>query len=107
MHPLVDLTWKGVTFIWEERLTEVESHYLQVKLKLYRLFYALQAVSIFIFGVANLIVEMDAKYVKGMINNPDSQLNATINWWIMGILLFHFCLEHIPATRHTGPNGLS
>ena len=50
---------------------------------------------------------MDAKYVKGMINNPDSQLNATINWWIMGILLFHFCLEHIPAKHHTGPNGLS
>ena len=116
VHPLVDLTWKGVTFIWEEpqqlvmqhlknvichspvlhwldytcgnkvvlavdtsyivvefillqirndwkqypnhfssiSLTEVESHYLQVKLKLYRLFYALWAVRIFIFGVATL-----------------------------------------------------
>ena len=50
---------------------------------------------------------MDAKYVKGMIDNPDLQPNATINWWIAGILLFHFELHHISADRHTGPDGLS
>ena len=49
---------------------------------------------------------MDAKYVKGMINNPDLQPNATINQWIAGILLFHFKLCHISADRHTGPDGL-
>ena len=50
---------------------------------------------------------MDAKYVKGMINNPDLQLNATINRWIAGILLFHFEICHITANRHTGSDGLS
>ena len=50
---------------------------------------------------------MDAKYVKGMINNPNLQPNATINWWIAGILLFHFELCHISADRHTSPDGLS
>ena len=88
-------------------LMEVESHYSQAKLKLYGLFHTLQAVHIFIFGIANLTVEMDAKYVKGMINNPDLQPNVTINRWIMGILLFHFHPEHVPTTHHTGPDGLS
>ena len=40
-----------------------------------------------------------------MINNPDLQLNATINWWIAGILLFHFELHHISTHRHTSPDG--
>ena len=50
---------------------------------------------------------MVAKYVKGMINNPELQPNATINWWIAGILLFHFELRHISTDQHTGPDGLS
>jgi hypothetical protein len=50
---------------------------------------------------------MDAKYVKGMINNPDLQPNATINRWIAGILLFHFKLVHISADKHAGPDRLS
>jgi hypothetical protein len=49
-------------------LTEVESHYSQAKLELYGLFCT---VRVFIFGVKNLTVEVDAKYIKGMINNPD------------------------------------
>ena len=66
-------------------LSDVESCYSQVQLELYRLFRALQAVRIFIFGVNNFTVEMDAKYVQGMINNPDLQPNTTINQWITGI----------------------
>ena len=50
---------------------------------------------------------MDAKYIKGMINNPNLQPNATINWWIAGILLFHFEIRHITADQHTSPDGLS
>jgi len=57
-------------------LTEVESRYSQAKLELYGLF---RAVRVFIFGVKNLTVEVDMKYIKGMINNPDLQPNATIN----------------------------
>ena len=53
------------------RLSNVESCYSQVKLKLYGLFHALRAVHIFVFGVNNFTVEMDAKYVQDMINNPD------------------------------------
>jgi hypothetical protein len=64
-------------------------------------------VRIFIFGVANLTVEMDAQYVKGMINNPDLQLNATINCWIAGILLFHFKLVHISVDNHARLDILS
>ena len=50
---------------------------------------------------------MDAKYIKGMINNPDLQLNVTINRCIAGILLFHFELHHISTDQHTGPDRLS
>ena len=50
---------------------------------------------------------MDAKYIKGMINEPDLQPNATINRWIQGILLFDFELVHVPAEQFKGPDGLS
>ena len=76
-------------------LTSIESWYSQAKLELYGLFQSLRAVRVFIFRVTNLVVEMDAKYIKGMINNPDLQPNATINRWIAGILLFHFKIHHI------------
>jgi hypothetical protein len=56
--------------------------------------------------VKNLVVEVDAKYIKGMINNPDIQPNATINRWISAILLFDFRLRHVPGHAH-GPDGLS
>jgi hypothetical protein len=52
-------------------LSEVESRYSQAKLELYGLFHVLRAVRVWIFGITNLTVEVDAKYVKGMINNPD------------------------------------
>jgi hypothetical protein len=85
-------------------LTEVESRYSQAKLELYGLF---RAVRIFIFSMKNLTVEVDAKYIKGMINNPDLQPNATINRWIAGILLFSFKLVHVSALKHKGVDGLS
>jgi hypothetical protein len=85
-------------------LTEVESRYSQAKLELYGLFCM---VRIFIFGMKNLTVEVDAKYIKGMINNPDLQPNMTINRWIAGILLFSFKLVHVSALKHKGVNGLS
>jgi transposase InsO family protein len=88
-------------------LNEVESRYSQAKLELYGLFRALRAVRVWIFGVRNLTIEVDAKYIKGMINNPDLQPNASINRWIAGILLFNFKLVHVPAAKHTGADGLS
>jgi hypothetical protein len=48
-------------------------------LELYSLFHVLCVVRIFIFGVKNLTMEVNMKYIKGMINNPDLQPNMTIN----------------------------
>ena len=51
-------------------------------------------------------MEVDARYIKGMLNNPDIDPSATINRWILSILTFHFTLVHVPGTMH-GPDGLS
>ncbi|KIO07103.1 hypothetical protein M404DRAFT_137710, partial [Pisolithus tinctorius Marx 270] len=85
---------------------ERESRYSQVKLELFSLFCVLRDICNHIFGVKDLAVEVDAKYIKGMINNPDLQLNATINRWIAGILLFKFKLIHVLAEKHRGLDGL-
>lgn len=88
-------------------INEREAKYSQSKLELFSLFKALRAFRLFIFGVKNLTVEVDAKYIKGMLNAPDLQLNATINRWIAGILLFNFTLKHVPAEQHKVPDALS
>ena len=62
-------------------LMSIESRYSQAKLELYGLFRSLRAVRVFIFGVTNLVVEMDTKYIKGMINNPDLQPNQSVYHW--------------------------
>jgi hypothetical protein len=59
--------------------TEHESQYSQAKLELYGLFCALCAYHIYIIRAKNLVVEVDTKYLKGMLNNPDIQPNTTIN----------------------------
>ena len=118
----VDSLWMAVGFILSQKgddgkrypsrygsitWNETEQKYSQAKLELYGLFRALKALRTFIVGVENLVVEVDAKYIKGMINNPDIQPNATINRWIAGILLFNFTLRHVPAKDHTPADGLS
>ena len=118
----VDSSWMAVGFILSQlgedgkrypsrygsiTWNETEQRYSQVKLELYGLFQALKAVKTYIVGIKNLVVEVDAKYIKGMINNPDIQPNATINRWIAGILLFDFKLRHVAAKDHTSADGLS
>lgn len=88
-------------------LNPVEAKYSQAKLELYGLYRALRACHYYLIGVKNLIVEVDASYIKQMINNPDLAPTATINRWIEGILLYHFMLRHVPADSHKGPDGLS
>ena len=68
-------------------------------MELFGLFRALRAVQLYIIGVKNLVVKMNAVYIKGMVNNPDMQPNAIINRWIASILLFDFKLRHVPATE--------
>jgi hypothetical protein len=118
----IDSFWRGVGWIlaqnsadgcrrparfgsiaWNER----ETRYSPAKLELYGLFRALRALRLHLVGVKNLIVEMNAQYVRGMLKNPDIQPNATINRWIAAILLFDFKLVHIPAEKYRGPDGLS
>ena len=53
-----------------------------------------------------MIVEVDAKYIKGMLSNPDIAPSASVNCWILLILMFHFTLVHVPGMYH-GPDGLS
>ena len=88
-------------------MNERESNYSQPKLELYGLFRALRHFRLYIINVKRLHVEVDAKYIKGMLNAPDLQPNATINRWIQGILLFDFKLIHVPATSFKGPDALS
>ena len=88
-------------------MDEVASRYSQPKLELYGLYRALRHFRLHIIGVKTLYVEVDAKYIKGMLNEPDLQPNATINRWIQGILLFDFTLIHVPANKFKGPDALS
>ena len=87
--------------------SKVEATYSQPKLELYELFQALRHFRLYIIGAQNLIVEADAKYIKGMLNEPELQPNAVINRWIHGILLFDFTLVHIPASKFKGLDALS
>lgn len=88
-------------------MNEREARYSQPKLELYGLFRALRAFRLYLVGAKKLIVEVDAKYIRGMLKEPDLQPNATMNRWIQGILLFDFELIHVPAERHRGPDALS
>lgn len=84
-----------------------ESRYSQAKLELYGLFRALKQTQLFTIGVKKFIVEMDAKFIKGMLNSPALHPNDAINRWISAILLFDFDLVHVPADKRTGADGLS
>ena len=87
-------------------LNEHEACFSQPKLELYRLYRTLQALKLILLGVHNLIVEVDASYIKGMLRNLDLAPSASINRWIVSILMFHFTLVHVLGTHH-GPDGLS
>jgi hypothetical protein len=86
---------------------EAQSRYSQSKIELYGLLRALHAMRLQLIGLPSFTVEMDAKYVKGMINRPDLHPSAAINRWIAAILMFQFTLRHVPARDFKGPDGLS
>jgi RNase H-like domain found in reverse transcriptase len=87
-------------------LNDREAHFSQPKLEIYGLFRALRTLKLYLIGVCNLTVEVDAHYIKGMLLNPEIVPSASINWWIISILAFHFTLVHVPGIVH-GPDGLS
>ncbi|KAF9019906.1 hypothetical protein BDZ89DRAFT_958796 [Hymenopellis radicata] len=88
-------------------LSARESNYSQPKLELYGLYRAMKSMQLYIVGAQNLVIEVDATArdyksamaIKGMLNNPDINLSATINRWVAGILLFTFTLVHVPGGR--------
>ena len=41
-----------------------------------------------------------------MLDNADINPSASMNQWILAILMFHFTLIHVPGSHHT-PDGLS
>jgi len=88
-------------------MSDAASRYSQAKLELFGLYKALRHWRFYIIGLRNLVVEMDAKYVKGMLAEPDLMPDAVSNRWIQGILMFDFELVHIPADRFKGPDALS
>jgi hypothetical protein len=87
-------------------LNDRKSRFSQAKLELYGLYRTLGALCLYLIGVCNLIVEVDTRYIKGMLSNPDIAPSASINRWIISILTFHFTLVHIAGTHH-GPDSLS
>ena len=87
-------------------LNDREARFSQPKLELYGLYRSLKALKLYIIGIRNLVVEVDAQHIKGMLKNPDIAPSASINRWISAILTFHFELVHVPGERH-GPDGLS
>ena len=46
------------------------------------------------------------RYIKGMLANLDIQPSASIDHWIVAILMFHFELVHVKGMFY-GPDGLS
>jgi hypothetical protein len=88
-------------------LNSVEANYSQPKLELYGLYRALRAYRLHLVGVKKLIVEVDAKYIKGMLNAPDLIPNAAMNRWIQGIMMFDFVLKHVPGKTHLAADALS
>jgi hypothetical protein len=87
-------------------MNEREARFSQPKRELFGLLRALEASHYWLYGARNLVVETDAKYIKGMLNNPGMGPNATINRWIEKILMFHFSLRHV-AGKTFAADGLS
>ncbi len=87
-------------------LNEREARFSQSKLELYGLYRTVRALRLYLIGLRNLVVEVDAKYIKGMLSNPDIAPSASMNRWIISVMMFHFELVHVPGSFH-GPDGLS
>ena len=119
---VVDTSWIAVSFIICQcdidnpkkryfnrfcsiTLNDREAWFSQPKLEIYGLYRALRTLCLYLIGLWNLIVEVDTRYICGMLSNPDVQPSASINHWIVSILMFHFELQHVPGSFH-GPDRL-
>jgi hypothetical protein len=73
-------------------LNDRESRFSQPKLELYGLFRAFRTLKIYLIGICNLIVEVDARYIKSMLANPERQHQS-----------LDPCDPHISFHSHTHP----
>jgi hypothetical protein len=87
-------------------LNDREARFSQPKRELFGLKEALRLNKKWLYMNRKLIVETDAKYIKGMLENPDMMPNATVNRWIDEISLYKFSIRH-KAGKTFGPDGLS
>jgi len=86
----------------------VEARYAQTKLELYGLFRALKEYSLHLMGIKNLIIEVDAASIIGMLKKPVVQADDAVNRWIAGIRLFRYQkIVHVPGHKHKAPDALS
>jgi hypothetical protein len=86
-------------------LNSTESNYGQPKIELFGLFWALKALEHLVWGF-NVLVEMDASFLKAMANSPGLP-NAAVTQWISYIQLFDLEFKHVSAENHKAPDGLS
>ncbi|CAD6928239.1 unnamed protein product, partial [Tilletia caries] len=85
--------------------SDVESRYSQPQLELCGVFKAVKHLRHSLYGVF-FILEVDAASLRQMINSPDIP-NAAMTRWVQYLKLFDHEIRHVPAHRHTLPDGLS
>jgi hypothetical protein len=85
--------------------TPAESRYSQPKLELAGVAKALHRLRNVIWG-QHFVLEVDALYIKEMINAPELP-NAAMTRWVRFILLFDFEFRHVAGKKHTLADGLS
>ncbi|KXN90368.1 hypothetical protein AN958_04237 [Leucoagaricus sp. SymC.cos] len=101
----VDSSWQAVGYyIWQRDsnnpkiinyvkfnfilMDECQQCYSQLKQELCGLKMLLDEERYLLWGYRNLVIETDAKYLFRMLNNPGKLLNAMINCWVSGIMLY-------------------
>lgn len=83
----------------------VESKYSQPKLELYGVYRAVRELRHRIWGVF-FMLEVDAKFLQQMVKEPDLP-NAPMTRWVSYINLFDYDIQHVPAAKGLGQDGLS
>lgn len=95
------LKYGSITF--NERETRYQLS--QSKLELFGVFRAISEVQMHVYAL-NLIIEVDALYLKDMIKKP-SLPNAAMNRWLDHIKSFHPIWVWKTHAQHAAPDGLS
>lgn len=86
--------------------TEGESRYSQAKLELCGVVKALKKLQLYIRGVP-FTLEVDASYLRQMVNSRDPLPNAATNRWVAWLHLFDFTIRHVPGLKHQLLDALS